>query len=168
MRYVSWQEAIEYCQWLELELTISPQTPPGVNRLMKDGWHVGLPSEAEWEKAARGTDGRIYPWGKEPSRSRANYGGGSPKPVGSYADGASPYGVLDMSGNVWEWTRSLYALYPYNPTDGRENLQVLGGRVLRGGSFNNSAESIRIAVRNFNDPDHRGNLAGFRLVLSRQ
>jgi formylglycine-generating enzyme required for sulfatase activity len=96
---VSWQQAQQYAAW-------------------KGG---RLPSEAEWEKACRGEKAAIYPWGDEPpTPERTNYGynKGAWTVVGSYPDGASPYGLYDMAGNVWEWTNSLYRDYPYNfPND---------------------------------------------------
>ena len=110
---VSWHDALAYCRWLG-EVTRQP---------------VGLPSEAEWEKAARGADdARAYPWGDGFDASRCNIGEsgfGGTTPVGVFVNGASPYGCLDMVGNVWEWTRSLYLPYPFDADDpNREDLQA--------------------------------------------
>jgi formylglycine-generating enzyme required for sulfatase activity len=151
---VSWHDTVAYCKWLA-QVT---------------GKHFRLPSEAEWEKAARGTDGRIYPWGNEPpDESRCNFDFKIKETtlVGSYPQGASPYGLLDMAGNVYEWCHSLYRPYLYNATDGREGA---GGwddeRVLRGGAFNSDARYVRCASRYRYSPDYRNYYAGFRLVLA--
>jgi len=136
-----------------------------------------LPSEAEWENACRGTDARIYPWGNEtPTRQLANFGGneGTLTDVGNYPEGKSSYGLLDMAGNVWEWTSSLWGKsydkpdfgYPYDAKDGRENLDVSHKilRSLRGGAFNYDVDYVRCARRYGYFPGNRVNDVGFRVV----
>ena len=140
-----------YCRWLS-EAT---------------GQRYRLPSEAEWEKAARGRDGRIYPSGNQPPDARRcnfNQNVKETTPVGSYPSGISPYGCYDMAGNVWEWTSSLYKDYPYRPDDGRAVEGGEGRRVLRGGSFYNYRNFVRCASRYWNDPVDWSRLYGFRLL----
>jgi len=168
---VSWYEGMAFCEWLTLRFR--------ENGLLEDGWTVRLPSEAEWEKAARGTDGRIYPWGAVPDPDLANYdetGVKDVSAVGCFPGGASVYGCEEMSGNVWEWTRSLWGedwqkpafRYPYKAADGREaseaSAQLL--RVLRGGSCFNFSRLARCAFRNWYLPDNRSLNFGFRVLLS--
>jgi formylglycine-generating enzyme required for sulfatase activity len=167
---VTWYDARAYCDWLTGQLRAWEGTPgPLVRLLREEDWVVRLPTEAEWEKAARGTDGRTYPWGNEPDADRANYadaGIGSTSAVGCFPGGASPYEVLDMSGNVYEWCRSLYKSYPYDPRDGREDTKATGHRVLRGGAFNLIEWFVRCAYRLRLNPYYRSRRVGFRVVVA--
>jgi hypothetical protein len=142
---VTWFNAMKYCEWLS----------------EKTGKFITLPSDAEWEKAARSTDKRPYPWG-DWERYHANtdeLGVGDTTSVGIFLEGASPYNVLDMSGNVWEWTRSNYL-------DGNDASQFLDSRVLRGGSFQDGSNFARCVFRAKNLPGFRYGNFGFRVVVS--
>jgi formylglycine-generating enzyme required for sulfatase activity len=167
VRYVSWPDALAYCRWLETRLSESPDTPAQLGRLLRDGFHVTLPSEAEWEKAARGTDGRIFPWGDEPRRDRANYGSQVPTPVASFPCPECTFPLSDMSGNVWELTRSPYRAYPFDPSMANVDLDADALWVMRGGSYVDSEQNVRAAVRGGVDPGARRPFIGFRVVLTR-
>ena len=153
--YVSWHDALAYCKWLS----------------EKTGKPYRLPTEAEWEKAARGTDGRIYPWGNEWDETKLNSGESGPgdtTPVGQYSPGGdSPYGAADMAGNVWEWCATKW-VDNYRDYDANEdnNLEGDAPRVLRGGAFLDGAGLVRCAYRNWNLPDSRRGSYGFRVVAS--
>jgi formylglycine-generating enzyme required for sulfatase activity len=163
---VSWPDALAYCRWLDAALQDSALTPPALSRLLQNGWQVTLPSEAEWEKAARGADGRVYPWGDTAGRERANYQGQGTTPVGSYPCADCPYGLLDMSGNVWEWTRSPYQPYPFDPSDDGGALDGDALWVMRGGSFTDPERNVRAATRGGGDPGARRPFMGFRVAIS--
>jgi formylglycine-generating enzyme required for sulfatase activity len=159
---VSWYEAMAFCRWLAVVLSERGD--------LEAGQMITLPSEAEWEKAARGTDGQVFPWGEEADPNRANYtdtGLGTTSAVGCFPGGMSPYGCLDMVGNVWEWTRSLYRDYPYDPQDGRENLEAGDDvlRVLRGGAFDGHTRLVRCASRLRLYPVNHDGRRGFRVVV---
>jgi formylglycine-generating enzyme required for sulfatase activity len=110
-----------------------------------------LPSEAEWEKAARGINARLFPWGSAPPEGRANFGGkyGGPTIVNKFPDGASPYGVMDMAGNVWEWAADWYDrdYYSKSPKDDPTGPPAGAGRCVRGGCWVNNPTMIRCAER---------------------
>jgi len=165
--FVSWPDALAYCRWLETTLRDSPRTPPQLSRLLSDGWRVTLPTEPQWEKAARGTDGRIFPWGNEPRQDRANFRGTKATPVGSFVCPECPFDLSDMSGNVWELTRSPYRPYPYDPSDDTLDLDADALWVMRGGSYADTDQNIRAAIRGGVDPGARRPFIGFRVVLSR-
>ena len=164
--FVSWPDALAYCRWLETTLRTAPSTPRPTKELLASGWRVMLPTEAEWEKAARGTDRRRYPWGNEPQRTRANYEGTATTPVGLFTCPECPYGLSDMSGNVWEWTSSPYQPYPYDPSDDRSNLESDALWVIRGGHFGDGPRMVRATTRAAADPGARRPFIGFRIVIS--
>jgi iron(II)-dependent oxidoreductase len=151
---VSWYEALAFCRWL------SDTT----------GREFRLPTEAEWEKAARGEHGREWPWGNEFDSRKANTAEsdtGGTTPVGRYSlAGDSPYGASDMAGNVWEWCGTMIGDYPYKPDDGREDLEGSKPRVLRGGSWSYAHWDARCACRESIDPVSRGSYVGFRVAAS--
>jgi formylglycine-generating enzyme required for sulfatase activity len=188
--HTTWYDALAFCRWL---------TEQWWQRGLPVDWQVILPSEAEWEKGARGglkvpaapviklpqevrvwqpqvmlkandNPKRRYPWGDVADPKRANYdeaGIGRTSEVGLFPNGASPYGCEEMSGNAEQWTRSHFKKYPYNPTDGREDLEADNEvrRVLRGGAFSHSARNMRCSSRFDHRPRGRGSLSGFRLAL---
>ena len=154
VRGVTWDEAVAYCDWLADET----------------GRPFRLPTEEEWEKAARGVDGRTFPWGDEFRYHYSNVwegGVGAPTPVGVYPEGVSPYGALDVAGNVAEWTASFIGTYP----DSAGGEAVDGAvaefgryRVIRGGCWRDAQRQARCARRG-NPNALQGHAIGFRVAL---
>jgi formylglycine-generating enzyme required for sulfatase activity len=149
---VSRKDSLEYIKWLNKTL----------------GQNYRLPNEGEWEKAARGLDGRIYPWGNEFDPWRCNSaesGKHKTSPIGGYSPGGdSQYGVSDVIGNVWEWTSSYLVPYPFNPEEpaDKSNLRC----VVRGGAWYYSQKMARCACREGVLPEYVSNNLGFRLARS--
>jgi formylglycine-generating enzyme required for sulfatase activity len=157
---VTWYDAIEYTNWLSKRL----------------GYRVMLPTEAQWEKAGRGCDGRLYPSGNRllPGSIRAQVADSDhgPWPVGRHADQASPYGVEDLVGNTYAWTVSRWGpsddgptfIYPYNAHDGRECLDSSDFRIVRGGAWRFPVRNARCAYRGKDRPGDAFDNLGVRLV----
>ena len=151
---VSWYGAVAYCLWLREEV----------------GRDYRLPTEAEWEKAARGSDKRIFPWGDRFDADLCNVragGLGQTVPVGRFSPaGDSPYGCVQMVGNISEWTLTRYTPYPYDAGDGRDNPEGEAERATRGGSWHSPVLRARTASRGMNDPFFADNDLGFRCACS--
>ena len=159
---VTWYEAMAFAMWLRAE-TGQP-------------WR--LPSEAEWEKAVRGADERLWPWGNSFDATRANVAEsslGATNAVMAFPQGVTPEGLFDMAGNVWEWTASRWGRawqnldyrYPYDASDGREDPGGRFARIMRGGSWFDRGQDSRASKRGRYLPASRASNIGFRLAVDR-
>jgi len=186
---VSWYESMAYCRWLGEKLAavseerLADKSLAGVQRACWQGLAAGemeitLPSEAQWEKAARGPLAYRWAWGNQWEAGWANVDEtklGETSPVGIFPGGKNAYGLYDITGNTWEWTRSKWGRtdimkpdygYPYASSNGRETLDGPDLRVLRGGSWFDTDWSARCAARYRSLPSLFNNYIGFRLLLS--
>ena len=143
--YVSWEDARAFCTWA-------------------DGF---LPTEAQWERVARSDDDRTWPWGDDaPTVERATFAAAETSAAGLHLAGASPFGALDLAGNVWEWTTSAYRAYPYDATDGREDDESPEPRIVRGGAYSHGPGEIRCSYRHGMLPGAVDHYVGFRLACA--
>ena len=174
IRYVSWISAAVYTVWLEDQLLSAKHTPRRIADALsgrRDGreWHVTLPSEPEWERAARGSAARMYVWGDSIAGGAVNSvesGLKCPAAVGSFMADRTTDGIYDLAGNVMEWTRSGYQDYPYR-ADQRELPYVQTQYVVRGGAFLSPRQHLRASDRRGYDSSDRSSTVGFRVVISR-
>lgn len=183
--HVAWHDARAYTVWLTERLRERADLNTELAAcLNSNGWVVRLPTEAEWEKAARGDGAWEYPWASgfkdgqelalaeifDPEKCNAlETRIRNTSTVGMFPGGRSLYGVHELSGNVWEWCNSVLREYPYRADDGRENADGVGTvdvRVVRGGSWADDRINVRCAYREFNSPDGRANNIGFRVVIA--
>ena len=157
---VSWHDSLEYCKWLST----------------KTGFHFKLPTEAQWEKAARGTNALRFPWGNQMvNKDLANFKEegklGGPVTVGSYPRGVSPYGLLDMAGNLWEWCDDWHDWYKVDtgtPIQREKDIRILNNRSARSGCWFDEPKYLRVTNRYGLKPTYRGFIVGFRLCMENQ
>jgi formylglycine-generating enzyme required for sulfatase activity len=152
---VSWFDAIKFCEWFNKTYK---------KELEEQNLKVNLPTEAQWEKAARGEYGNEWPWGNEFGLGKCNSeeeNKRAPTPIDEFPDGESVFGVADLAGNVWEWTHTLFTKYPYQFD--YEDQGSDGRRTLRGGSYFSPRWDVRCATRNGNSPENKFNYIGFRV-----
>ncbi|MBZ0308596.1 MAG: formylglycine-generating enzyme family protein, partial [Anaerolineae bacterium] len=162
---VNWYQAMAFCRWLSWRLGSTYDLDK------VEQWAVRLPTEAEWEKAARGTQGLIYPYGDTFDAGKGNTyetGIGRTSTVGIFPDGGTPYKqpAHDMSGNVWEWCLSDYTDPYEHKQAGEVYITTISWRVLRGGSWYDFQDLARAAYRRYYDPDNRLLNFGFRVVCA--
>ena len=182
---VTWNDAVQFCAWLETQLRAASATPGPVFDAIagrRDGtrWRVALPSEQEWTDGAFGTVGlaafsRRYPWGDDIDELRANYRSntaldGRPSPVGSYPRGMSRLGLMDMAGNVAEWTRTAFLDFSTQPAVDTGRIDTTSRRpvliTVRGGSFASDADALQTGASEVIPPDSEDRTRGFRVVVT--